>query len=544
MSSCLRIVTVVFALLFANAALAQNVGWLGVDTRDVTKAESDQLGWDSPHGAKVTNTPAPGSPAERAGIRNGDIILSIDRTVIDNSADVQVYLAGKQPGTELRLQVLSGGRERRVTATLVARPGQPVGARVVNNDEIPFLMLDTGGHMAVVKGIAFTPDGSQLVTASEDKQVRVWDWRSGRTLRIIRGNVGPANEGQIYGMALSPNARWLATGGWMSIPGEPGHMARLYDFSSGKLVSLLKGHTSIVNTMAFSPDSRRLITGASDNAGIIWDVDNLRLQHRLVGHSDIIHAVAFTPDNARAVTGSNDTTLRLWNVSDGKMLAEMRGHKGKIWNAIGVRQSDGMIASADHEGEIRLWDGRTGAFIKTLAHHRNSVGHVSFTKDGRYLVAGTGYQAMGGNFDVRVWEVANGKELVNYKQHRDVVVTSMLTPDGQLVATGGGDKYQIQVWDPKTGDTKRTLIGTGSIGWSVGFSSDGRRIAWGGTFKQNNIYERGPLEYQLQLPGAKQGLGRPERISEDVGRQFLRARGQQGNYSLDSRRGGPFNFVA
>ena len=66
-------------------------------------------------------------------------------------------------------------------------------------------MLDTGGHMAVVKGIAFTPDGSQLVTASEDKQVRVWDWRSGRTLRIIRGNVGPATEGQIYGMALSPN---------------------------------------------------------------------------------------------------------------------------------------------------------------------------------------------------------------------------------------------------------------------------------------------------------------------------------------------------
>ena len=169
---------------------------------------------------------------------------------------------------------------------------------------------------------------------------------------------------------------------------------------------------------------------------------------------------------------------------------------------------------------------------------------MSFTKDGRHLVAGTGYQAMAGNFDVRVWEVANGKELVNYKQHRDVVVASMLAPDGQVVATGGGDKYQIQVWDPRTGDTKRTLIGTGSIGWSVGFSPDGRRLAWGSTFKQNDIHERGPLEYQLQLPGAKQGLGRPERISEDVGRTFLRARGSQGNYSLDKRRGGPFNFEA
>src|SRR5262245_1619213 len=187
MSSCLRIVTVVLALLFAGTAQAQNVGWLGVDTRDVTKAESDQLGWDAPRGAKVINIPTPGSPADKAGIRNGDIILAIDRSVIDYSSDVENYLAGKQAGAELRLQILSGRRERRVNATLAERPGQQqVGARVVDNNEVPYLMLDTGGHMAVVKGIAFTPDGSQLVTASEDKQVRVWDWRTGKTLRIIR----------------------------------------------------------------------------------------------------------------------------------------------------------------------------------------------------------------------------------------------------------------------------------------------------------------------------------------------------------------------
>src|SRR6478735_2036424 len=101
MSSCLRVLIVTSALLFAGAANAQDPsGWLGVETRDVTKAESDQLGWDSPHGAKVVNTPAPGSPADRAGIKQGDIILSLDRSVVDNSTDVDAYLAGKQPGTE------------------------------------------------------------------------------------------------------------------------------------------------------------------------------------------------------------------------------------------------------------------------------------------------------------------------------------------------------------------------------------------------------------------------------------------------------------
>ena len=60
MSSCLRVFIVTLVLLFAGAASAQDPsGWLGVETRDVTKAESDQLGWDSPHGAKVVNRPRP-----------------------------------------------------------------------------------------------------------------------------------------------------------------------------------------------------------------------------------------------------------------------------------------------------------------------------------------------------------------------------------------------------------------------------------------------------------------------------------------------------
>ena len=343
-------------------------------------------------------------------------------------------------------------------------------------------MLDTGGHMAVVKGIAFTPDGSQLVTASEDKQVRVWDWRSGRTLRIIRGNVGPATEGQIYGMALSPNGRWLATGGWMKSPGDPGHMARLYDFSTGRLVKLLKGHTTIVNTMAFSPDSRRLISGASDNAAIIWDVDNQRLQHRLAGHTDIIHAVAFTPDGARAVTGSNDTTLRLWNVNDGSMLAEMT-------------RPQGQDLECDRRPPVRRHDrlgrprGRNPALGRPHRALHQDAGappqfrrHVSFTQDGTRVVAGTGYQATGRQ--LRRARMGGGERQgagqLQAAQRRGGRL------DGEPGRTAGRHGGRRQVSDPgvgpATGDTKRTLVGTGSIGWSVGFSPDGRRLAWGGTF--------------------------------------------------------------
>jgi WD40 repeat protein len=102
-------------------------------------------------------------------------------------------------------------------------------------EDQPILMLDTGGHQALLRGVTFTPDGKYLVSAGDDKVVRVWDWRAGNTVRTIRGQVGPGYEGQIYAMALSPNGRWLAAGGWFDVTTatEPccGDI-RLYDFAT------------------------------------------------------------------------------------------------------------------------------------------------------------------------------------------------------------------------------------------------------------------------------------------------------------------------
>jgi len=66
-------------------------------------------------------------------------------------------------------------------------------------------------------------------------------------------------------------------------------------------------------------------------------------------------------------------------------------------------------------------------------------------------VAGAGYQARRGSYSVRVWEVATGKETATYNRHGDLVLTAANMPNGQLVATGGGGKYEIELWDPKTG---------------------------------------------------------------------------------------------
>ena len=401
------------------------------------------------------------------------------------------------------------------------------------------LMLDTGGHMSKVWKVLVTPDGKQIVSSSDDKVVRVWDMQSGKTVRTIRGQVGPGSEGKLYSIALSPDGKWLAVGGWThrECAGRCGEV-RLHDFATGRLVGLFKGHTNVVFGLAFSPDGKRLVSGSGDTTAIIWDVASLRLLHILKGHNAEVYAVSFTPDGARVVTGSFDQTAKLWSVSDGREIAPMTGHRDKIF-ALAVSPVDGTIATAGYDRTVRLWDGRTGRFLRIVANQQTIIGTVSFSPDGRWLLTGTGGTR---DFDCHVWEVATGKERVTYKGHDNIVIASAITPDGRLAVTGGGNSSQIQIWDLLTGQTKQVLTGTGAPGWAVGFSPDGLRIGWGTKSKVGwTVNDRADLAMELRLPGGGTGLGRPEPIDATSAKTFVRARASYGPYTLLHRPGGVYS---
>ena len=140
-----------------------------------------------------------------------DILVSLDGVEIESVKALVETVAKKAAGTEIKLAILRAGREKRLALKLGARPAQFAAAKPPADAPLP--MLDTGGHMALIKGIAFTPDGRQLVSASDDKTIRVWDLASGKTVRTIRGESAPGAAGKVYAMALSPDGKWLAAGG-------------------------------------------------------------------------------------------------------------------------------------------------------------------------------------------------------------------------------------------------------------------------------------------------------------------------------------------
>jgi WD40 repeat protein len=117
--------------------------------------------------------------------------------------------------------------------------------------------------MALIRSIVFTPDGSELFSASNDKTIRVWDVGTGRGASYgpSEARSATAIRARSTPLALSRDGRLLAAGGRTRATGQV-QPIRLYDLNEGALIGLLKGHDGAVLSLDFSADGERLVSAA------------------------------------------------------------------------------------------------------------------------------------------------------------------------------------------------------------------------------------------------------------------------------------------
>jgi WD40 repeat protein len=159
-----------------------------------------------------------------------------------------------------------------------------------------------------VGGVAFSPDGRLLASASYDSTVRLWEVATRKPLATLRGH-----DKHVRALAFTPDGRILATGGW-------DRLIRLWDMGTRRQIgTLLAHHTYEVWCIAISPDGRLLASGtpSQDRRSIrLFDLQTRRLVTWLSGHDQYALAVAFNPRGDVLASGGTDHVVRLWRVAD------------------------------------------------------------------------------------------------------------------------------------------------------------------------------------------------------------------------------------
>lgn len=206
----------------------------------------------------------------------------------------------------------------------------------------PILRVETTMHSALVRRLVVDPAGNRLITAGDDKTVRIWQLPRGRLARVLRLPIGEGYEGRIYALAVTPDGKTIAAGGWTGWEWDRQGAVYLFDAESGEMTRRLGGFPDVIGALAFSRDGRYLAVGLHGEGGL-W----------VLGTSD------YAP------------------------VARDREYRDKILGA--DFHADGRLAVVALDGHLRLYD----RGFSLAGRKRTTPGAkpltVRFSPDGRHL---------------------------------------------------------------------------------------------------------------------------------------------------------------
>ncbi|MBA4419339.1 MAG: hypothetical protein C0392_15765 [Syntrophus sp. (in: bacteria)] len=231
----------------------------------------------------------------------------------------------------------------------------------------------TGISEGLVNSVAFSPDGTMLVSGGSDGNIIIWN--TARWDILIKT---PRIAGVAASTGFSPDGKVIAAGN--------GTLVSLWDVATGKKLKDFKGHSMGVNSIAFSPREKLLASGSSDRTIIVWDIVTGEKLLILDGQSRSVQSVDISPDGKSLISGGNYPNLMLWDLNNGALLKMIPSAQGMVMS-VKYNPAGDKIMAGFRNGSVTLLDLKTVS-RRTEFTHKNTVNSVAFSPDGKMVASG------------------------------------------------------------------------------------------------------------------------------------------------------------
>jgi len=344
------------------------------------------------------------------------------------------------------------------------------------------LIRTLSGHTGGVNCVALTLDGKTVVSASDDKTLRVWNMTTGQTTHVLSDH-----SKRVRHVALTSDGK-------TAVSASDDETLRVWDLVTGQTRHILSGHDNWVTYVALTSYGVTAVSASWDWTLRIWNITTGRITRVLSGHTREIHQVALTQDGRIAVSASGDTTLRMWNLLTGECIHVLIGHTEAVTHV--ALTSDGQTAvSASYDDTLRVWDLTTGLCRYTyLPETRlgDNTSHIVIGENGQTAVL------LSENDALYVWNIINNETLHTLSKgsrHKIHVGNyAVLTTDSNRVVSVS-EEDTLRVWDLNTRKEIGLSLNEGKSGKyvalttdgdiAVSASSDGKLRVWDLTAKQS-----------------------------------------------------------
>ena len=336
-----------------------------------------------------------------------------------------------------------------------------------------------GVSRELVDGVAFTPDGVSLITATDGGTIRVWDVPQMRLVGTL-----PVDD---FGGAVAVSPRGLVA--VTNLINGVVH-GQLWNLATRTLDTSLPFRLNQTGALAFSPDGSLLATGDVTGLVRLWDVSGTTptLQLNLAGDTDQVNALAFSSDGKTLASADTDGTVALWSVLGNTIDGYNDPAVALAFSPDGTMLAVGSVpGGASGVTLYSVSSRRKIASLRGPLPGKGTITAVSFSPDGKTLAVAFDDPAN----TVQLWDVAGRTILGDIYTHQIGEIRAIaFSPHGRVLATSGVLDPVVKLWDPATMSPAGTLPGnSGYEGfpssipgvWSLAFSPDGKLLAAAGS---------------------------------------------------------------